>query len=88
MPRDTMNSLRAQILDLQTKIAALSAAPAAPSPAHVVAWASDAQRRFWTEKACYALSKLHAGARSFPSDVVTTKAAELFTKNSERRTAH
>lgn len=80
--------------DLQAKYEVLSAALAelrparpAPSTSHVVAWASDQQRRFWTEKACYALSKENAGARSFPADVVTAKAAELFTANAARRTA-
>ena len=83
-----LDALSAENTELRAKLDALSTKPAAPSTSHVVAWASDQQRRFWTEKACYALSKENAGARSFPADVVTAKAVELFTANAARRAAN
>ena len=83
MSKHTVASLLVRIEALEAKLAAreaqpVASAPVAASPANVVLWKSDAQRRFWREKACYALSREQPDARSFPADVVERKAEALF----------
>ena len=86
MSKPTVASLSLEIAELKalvaqlvaTKAVAPSPAPVAPSAPNVVLWKSDAQRRFWREKACYALSREQPEARSFPADVVERKAEALF----------